>query len=121
MIPQNIKDKLLKFDEVRFATEGIEEMKLGVAVDSAYIRAGRTQHSELLPAIENLIKIVKIQGEALDTALNYLYWREDDLVGDDLIGDQKLTSSYKARVKVLEKARSQVAELLKELEGEKDA
>lgn len=117
MIPQNIKDKLLKFDFEKTNNFVCAFNRSDWDSSGLMLQGARYQHNQLLPAIEMLIKIVEIQGEALETALNYLYWREDDLVGDDLIGDQKLTSNYKARVKVLEKAQSQVAELLKELES----
>ena len=46
--------------------------------------------------------LVIIQNEVL----NYLYWREDDLIGDDLKGDGKLTARYKSLVSRLQNAIS---------------
>jgi hypothetical protein len=50
--------------------------------------------------IEDMKKLV----EALCSASNYLSWREDDLIGDDCIGDKKLTARYKNQVNELSKA-----------------
>lgn len=52
-----------KFKEALRANEGIEQMKLGVAVDSAYIRAARVEHSqmkqEILPVLLECVEALK--------------------------------------------------------------
>ena len=48
----------------------------------------------LADAVFKLLSVVEKQGELINEVHNYLYWREDDLVGDDLIGDRKLTKIY---------------------------
>lgn len=47
---------------------------------------------------------------SLDNALNYLHWREDDLIGDDLIGDGRLTAEYKNKVSEIEKSILEISE-----------
>lgn len=56
------------------------------------------------------IQIKKLQSEnqglraVLNSALIYLHWRGDDLCGDDLKGDGKLTKRYKKQIEEIEKA-----------------
>lgn len=38
----------------------------------------------------------------------YLNWNSDDLVGDDLIGDQKRTKSFNAKLKLVEDIQSKL-------------
>lgn len=64
-----------------------------------------------LPMIEKL-------ESALNTSLNYLYWREDDLIGDDCVGDGKLTAQYKNRVSEVEQAIAELAEFKNKMNGE---
>jgi len=45
---------------------------------------------------------------SLNNALNYLHWREDDLIGDDFKGDGKLTAEYKNKVSEIEKSISEI-------------
>jgi len=42
------KNPSLEFDVAQFSNEAIEQMKLGVAVDSAYIRGARKRNSQLV-------------------------------------------------------------------------
>ena len=46
----------------------------------------------------------EVKDEALKTILNYLHHRTDDLVGDDLIGDGRLTSSFNQKVAIIGRA-----------------
>lgn len=61
--------------------------------------------------IQQLKSKLEIAKKALNTALNYLHWREDDLIGDDCIGDGKLTAQYKNKVSEIEKAILEIGEV----------
>lgn len=63
------------------------------------------QMGDEITALKSKLKIAR---EALNTALNYLHWREDDLIGDDCIGDGRLTAGYKNKVSEIEKAISKI-------------
>lgn len=85
----------VSFDEATAANEGIEQMKLGVAVDSAYIRASRSQFTKLAPIInaqaerlkaaegliETIAKIASKQGHnPMASDLRRIMWRFGELI-----------------------------------------
>lgn len=62
---------------------------------------------------DKLARAVLVMEEALSNTLNYLHHNTDNLCGDDLIGDGRLTSRFKQRVSEVEKAINQAHEILK--------
>ena len=44
--------------------------------------------------ISELIEIISFQDNKISELLNYLHHNEDNLVGDDLIGDQRFTKRF---------------------------
>lgn len=64
------------------------------------------QHDKITALKSKLAKA----KEALNISLNYLHWREDDLIGDDCIGDGRLTANYKNKVSKIEKAILELGE-----------
>ena len=67
------------------------------------IAALLTRTTEALEAERR--KCVKLV-EVLNDTLNYLHWNTDNLCGDDLIGDKRLTTKFKARIASIEQALS---------------
>jgi hypothetical protein len=55
---------------------------------------------EVDPAFDALV--LELVG-ALNDDLNYLNWHSDDLCGDDLIGDNRLTIQYKNRLETIQR------------------
>jgi len=62
-------------------------MKLGVAVDSAYIRAARDQHSRDRIIMEKLLEANRVMREALDFDYPYFAAKQHKLI--DLAKEQK--------------------------------
>ncbi len=54
---------------------------------------------------------LKIAVEALGKTVNYLHWREDDLIGDDIKGDNRLTIRFKEQVKIIYEALAETRKL----------
>lgn len=76
-----------------------------------------TKNAEFIAAanpatVKKLIAALRVADEKLGVAINYLHWRTDDLCGDDLVGDGRLTQNFNARVRELEEARSRIREIL---------
>ena len=69
-----------------------------------YLHGASGQHQQSHLAYAALMKDAESLFEVLLQTMNYLHWREDDLIGDDLIGDGKLTERYKKRVDSILKA-----------------
>jgi len=55
-------------------------------------------------AYDLLMKDAEKLVKALCVAQNYLNWHGDDLIGDDCIGDQKLTQRFKDRIRKIDNA-----------------
>lgn len=67
----------VKFDQAKAAMNGIEQMNLGVATDSAYIRGAREENKYLLPIIETLVRALEASEAALKfyaDSNNYRYF-----------------------------------------------
>lgn len=104
-------------DEVRDSRKGIAAAEAVLACEIIGYPKGDEAISEFTEDIylnawnecaklkdEELRKVVEPLEKNLYSALRYLYWREDDLIGDDLKGDGKLTANYKNMISELEKA-----------------
>lgn len=68
-------------------------------------------NEKLHDEIYSLTKQIKIMRDALNEVENYLNWRIDDLVGDDLIGDRRHTNRYNELMVRLGKALKQAEEV----------
>lgn len=69
----------------------------------------------LLDKKEELNKLLDEVDQFLVEMDSYLNWNTDDLVGDDLIGDQKRTKSFNAKLKMIQDMQAK----LKAHRGEK--
>ncbi len=59
-------------------------------------------------------KIIAVLEGALETTSAYLQWREDDLIGDDCIGDGKLTAGFKNRLATINEALQKLSDFKNE-------
>lgn len=92
-----LKEKLGKFDPKliddlcndRWASYEMFEAYLIIAKESA-----KEQHTKSAAIISELIEIISFQDNKISELLNYLHHNEDNLVGDDLIGDQRFTKRF---------------------------
>lgn len=71
-----------EFDEALVSSEAIKEMKLGVAIDSAYIRGAREQHSRNFAAMQAKVMRIENAMEALHRILIKIDWNADDFEGN---------------------------------------
>lgn len=63
---QRIRERAA-FDQAKVSLNAIEQMKMGVAIDSAYIRGAREENGYLLPLIDALIQALEVSEKALET------------------------------------------------------
>lgn len=70
-----------------------------------------------LPIINELLQIIEAQAAALESTVNYLNWNGDNLTGDDIIGDGKMTAKYKRQLSKIENAFAETTARLKKLAG----
>jgi hypothetical protein len=64
--------------------------------------------SELMKEIEELRQKLKLADKVLQETQNYLCWREDDLIGDDLKGDGRLSARFLAIISTITETLEQL-------------
>ena len=103
------KDKDINYHYVEFVEYAADEqLKEEIKkIEEINDRALSSAPFQEITALKS--KLAKAK-ENLNTALNYLHWREDDLIGDDCIGDGRLTAEYKNKVSEIEKSISEIGE-----------
>jgi hypothetical protein len=91
----------------------IREIETDLATIRNYETSSLGKANKLVHKLQQANQVLR---DGLEIALNYLHWREDDLIGDDLIGDNRLTQAYKDRINTINKALEQADKIM---EGEK--
>lgn len=83
-----------------------EELKSEIKYINTQVKVA--SYKLMLAEIQQLKSKLAKAKTSLNNALNYLHWREDDLIGDDFKGDGKLTAEYKNKVSEIEKSISEI-------------